>query len=666
MEKRINFLGMVIVFSFFIVLIRLFDLIIIRGDYYSNKLSVMTNNQVLGDSTPRGRIYDRNMKLLVDNRSKPVIYYQNILGLTDYEEIAYAYKIIDYVTVDYSRVTKEQIKDFLINSDSNKLNNLITKGEWSLYDSRKLNDKDIYNLKMGRISDEQVSQLEEKDLMVAYIYHLMKSGYYYEKKDIKTKNLTDKEIAYVSENYENLGGFNVKYDWERVYLYGDTMRDILGNVGSISKEEKDIYLRKGYSLSDRVGISFLEKQYEDILKGEKALYEINGKDLKLVKEGKRGNDIVLTIDIELQKEVEKIIEEELKNAKSYGATDYYDHAFVVIQQPNTGEILAISGKQIVKSNGKYKFYDYTHNITTDTMAVGSVVKGASMSVGYDQGVIKIGEYMYDDCIKIYSKPKKCSWSKLGRINDLDALAYSSNIYQFKTAMRVAKFNYSYNKKFIVDRSVFDTYRKMFNAYGLGVKTGIDLPFESSGTVGKSYESDLLLNYTIGQYDTYTVLQLSQYITTIASAGKRLKPHLLKAVYDSNDSDLGAKLYDVEPVVLGEVELDKKYLERIQKGFLGVMSYGLGKNYMGKVKMPAGKTGTSQSYLDTNKDGKDDTATLTNTFVGYAPYDKPQMTIAVVSPNIVYLDGYKSSRSYANKRITRRISEKFFELNQKRR
>ena len=92
-----------------------------------------------------------------------------------------------------------------------------------------------------------------------------------------------------------------------------------------------------------------------------------------------------------------------------------------------------------------------------------------------------------------------------------------------------------------------------------------------------------------------------------------------------------------------------------------MSYGLGKNYMGRVDTPAGKTGTSQSYMDTNSDGVVDTATLTNTFVGYAPYENPKMTIAVVSPNIVNVDGYTSSRSYANKRITRRISEKFFEI-----
>lgn len=655
MIKRINFLGMVIIFVFFIILIYLFNLIILNGDYYTEKLNSLTNNVILGESTPRGRIYDRNMNLLVDNKSVPVIYYQNIFELDDYEEIEFVYKIVDIIDVDYSRVDVMDIKNFIIDRDKEKLNDRIYSSEWELYNNRKISDNDIYNLKLERIDLDEINALDEKDLEASYIYSLMDNGYYYEQKIIKDKNITDKEIAYIAENYSELGGFGVKYNWERVYLYGDTFRSLLGNISKISKEDKDYYLNLGYSLNDVVGSSYIEKQYENILKGEKAKYEIVNKKLKLLDDGKRGNDIVLSIDINLQIEVEKVIEEELLNAKSYGATNYYDHAYVVIQEPNTGEVLAISGKQIVKDGKKYKFYDYTHNILTDTFVVGSVVKGASMSVGYKNEAIKIGEYMYDDCIKIYSKPKKCSWSKLGKINDIDALAYSSNIYQFKTAMRVSGFDYSYNKKFSVKNDVFSLYRDMFKEYGLGVKTGIDLPNESSGTVGKDYSSDLLLNYTIGQYDTYSVLQLSQYITTIASDGKRIKPHLLKGYYLNNN------FIETEIEILNVLSLDDMYLKRIQKGFRAVMDYGLGKNYMGKVSMPAGKTGTSQTFIDIDNDGVSNDATLTNTFVGYAPFENPKMTIAVVSPNIVYLDGYTSSRSYANKRITRRISEKFFEM-----
>ena len=285
-----------------------------------------------------------------------------------------------------------------------------------------------------------------------------------------------------------------------------------------------------------------------------------------------------------------------------------------------------------------------------------------MLVGYNSGAIKIGEYQYDDCVKIYSVPKKCSWSKLGRINDLDALAYSSNIYQFKTAMKVANFKYAVNKKFNVTEEDFATYRKTFNELGLGVKTGLDLPIESVGNVGSSGSSDLYLNFAIGQYDTYTTMQLSQYINSIASDGVRLRPHLLKEVrqYTTDDS-MGKLIKKEEPLILNKVNVSKKHLKRVQKGLKAVMDYGLGRNYMGESPSPAGKTGTSESFYDSNGDGKVDVATLSNAFVGYAPSNKPVMSIAITFPNLVNPNGKSSSRSYANIRITREISNKFFEL-----
>ena len=113
---------------------------------------------------------------------------------------------------------------------------------------------------------------------------------------------TEEEFAFVSEQSEELPGFNTKIDWERVYPYGDTLKSILGTVSTsqqgIPAEMKEYYLEKGYSLNDRVGISYIEKQYEEYLHGTKAKYEIiNSHETKLIEEGKRGKDIVLTIDI---------------------------------------------------------------------------------------------------------------------------------------------------------------------------------------------------------------------------------------------------------------------------------------------------------------------------------------------------------------------------------
>ena len=108
-------------------------------------------------------------------------------------------------------------------------------------------------------------------------------------------------------------------------------------------------------------------------------------------------------------------------------------------------------------------------------------------------------------------------------------------------------------------------------------------------------------------------------------------------------------------------VDKKYIDRLKEGFKAVIKYGTGKNIMGSIKKPSGKTGTSESFLDTNGDGKIDTETLSNAFVGYAPYDNPKVSLTIVSPDLVDPKSKSSSRSYLNHRLTRLISEKIFEI-----
>lgn len=139
--------------------------------------------------------------------------------------------------------------------------------------------------------------------------------------------------------------------------------------------------------------------YEDELKGKKDKYQIvNGKKT-LIEKGRRGNDIVLSIDINIQQNLEEIIKEELINAKKEPNTKYYDHTSVIITDPKTGGVLAMASKQISENAEGYKISDYTTNLLTGSLAPGSIVKGASMLTGYSSGNLKIGEVLYDKCIK---------------------------------------------------------------------------------------------------------------------------------------------------------------------------------------------------------------------------------------------------------------------------
>lgn len=665
MNRRFGLIIVLLISIYLVIGCRLFNLQILKNSEYNDKLAMATEKTIESTSAPRGRIYDRNHKLLVDNEGIKTIYYKKQNGITTKEEIELAYEVSNNIDIDYSKIDDNKLKDFYYKSHYKECRKKITDEEWDLYNKRKLNDKDIDKLIYERLDDE-ISEYTDSDKKAAYIYYLMNKGYSYAEKVIKNSDVTDAEYAYISENIDNLKGFNTKLDWERVYLYGDTFKSILGNVSSntqgIPSELSKEYLKRGYTLDDRVGISYLEYQYEDYLRGTKAKYRLlSDNSYELVSEGKRGNDIVLTIDIELQKYLEDVLSNEVLNAKGEPGTQYYNRSFAIVSDPNTGEILAMAGKQAVLKDGYYQIVDYTPGIVTLPVTPGSVVKGASMMVGYKYGAIDIGTVLNDECIKIKDTPLKCSWQTMGPIDDVYALQNSSNVYQYKIAIKVGNGSYEYNQGLVLDESAFDKYREMYAEFGLGEKTGIDLPVESLGFMGKSRLPGHLLDFSIGQYDTYTPIQLSQYINTIANNGVRLKPYLLKEVYKPSDSGdtFGSLIYKANVTELGKLSVEKKYIDRVREGFSAVVTKGLGYGYMGNYTNSSGKTGTSQSFIDTDGDGKVDTETITSSFVGYSPSDNPKMSIVVVSPDISVPD---STTYGVTRNISAQIVNKYFELN----
>ena len=668
--KRYIFIIVIIFLCFGIIGVRLFSLQILSRDEYTASLERAVEKRVESTSAPRGRIYDRNYNLLVDNVAIKTIYYKKENNITTKEEVELAYKVADLIEVDYYSLTDYRLKNFWYVQNKEDAKKKITDKEWKLNKERKLSDDDIVDLIFERISEEELSKFEDRDKEAAYIYYLMNKGYSYAEKVIKSKDITEKEYAVISENIDVLHGFNTKLDWERVYLYGDTFKSILGSVSSdtqgIPSELAEYYLDNGYSLADRVGISYLEYQYENYLKGTKAIYKVlPDNTYELVSEGKRGNDIVLTIDINLQKYLEEVLTSEVMNAKGEVNTEYYNRSFAVVSDPNTGEILAMGGKQIrEREDGSRYIVDYTPGIVTLPVTPGSIVKGASMLVGYKYGAINIGDTVQDDCIKIKDTPEKCSWKKLGLIDDVDALRMSSNYYQYLIAIKIGNGTYNYNEALKIDTDAFKKYRDMYSSFGLGVKTGIDLPVESLGYTGKSILPGHLLDFAIGQYDTYTPIQLSQYINTLANGGTRLKPYLLKEVYSqsSNDEDMfGELIYKMDVKALGKVDVDSKYIDRVKYGFNRTVVDGLGNGYMGYYTNSGGKTGTSQSFIDTDGDNVVDTETITTSFVGYSPADNPKMSIVVVSPDISNSYGEISYTSPATKRISAKIVNKYFEI-----
>ena len=668
-NRRITIYSIIVCLIFFIIICRLFFVMIINNKKYKSKIKKLSYSIVEKDSGPRGRIYDRNYNIIVDNIAVRSIYYRSDNKLSLEEEFKLLEEVSSHIELDLDKLNDDMKKNYYINKYKDKDDLLISKDELKLFEERKLSYKDIINLKMKRISKEVLDGFSDLDNKVSYLYYLINNGYTYSDKVIKSGGVTDSEYAYITENKDKVSGFYIKEEWERTYPYGDVFKSILGSVSTSSQgipsEYKNEYLKKGYSLDDRVGLSYIEKEYDEVLRGSKNVYKVlNSHQLELIKEARRGQDIVLSIDINLQKELEEVIASEIIKAKNEPNTKYYNHSFVVIQDPRNGEILAMAGKKVENENGEYKVVDYTPAILTSPMTPGSVVKAASMLVGYNTGAIKMGEVIKDECIKIASTPKKCSWRTYGYINDIEALAFSSNVYQFKTAIRVAGSNYQYNMPFKINNNAFQIYRKMYNSFGLGVKTGIDLPVESKGYSSSDETPGLLLDYVMGQFETYTAIQLSQYISTIANGGERLKPHILKEIRKSSENDeIGDKVKDVSKVVLNKIDSEEKYFDRVKEGLHAVTmsSYGLGRGFINYSHDPSGKTGTSQSFLDTNNDGVIDTETISTLFIAYAPTDNPTVSFLVASPNSSYPNEYNSYSSLVNYHLTQKISELYFKF-----
>ena len=638
--KKKMYLYLLVIAVFGVFLTRL---IFIWSDkeFFTLALNNKTVVYVNGGSAPRGRILDTNGKVLVDNLGVKTIYYNKIKGISTSEEIEIAKKLASILSVDEGSIL-EQKEFWLVNNNNGS--NLITEEEYKLLDERKLSSSDLYDLKIERISEDMLNEENELFKESAKIYSLMNDGYVYSKKEI-LKNVSEEEYAKVIES--NIPGVTGELSWERIYLYGDTLRNILGSVGSIPSEEVDEYLSNGYELTDIVGISYLEKEYEKYLKGKKAKYLVNSDNtLTLVEEEQRGNDLVLSIDIDIQMKAEEIIKDKILLGKKYPNTDYYKDSYALVSDPLTGQIIAMAG---IRLNSDDTWSDISLNTINKSFTIGSAVKGATIAVGYQNNLIEMDKYITDSCVKLYLTPQKCSFKSLGRINDLTALAYSSNYYQFMIAIALTGNTYKPNMKLNATEEHFKIYRDMLASFGLGAITNIDLPGETTGIIGSTVADDLLLNLAIGQYDTYTPIEVLQYINSMAS-GTRMSLSLMKEI--RCDDEVVVK-NEIE--VLNDVAVDEEYLNRIREGLTLVLKEGTGKIYVRDDLLAAGKTGTSQSFYDSNNDGVVDVETITSTFAGFFPNEDPKYSVVVITPNISHNNGTNDTMYYGASKITKEIT-----------
>ncbi|WP_175478046.1 MULTISPECIES: penicillin-binding protein 2 [unclassified Bacillus (in: firmicutes)] len=665
---------------FSLLILRLGVVQIVYGDDFKREIE-RTEDITVNNPVPRGKMYDRNGMIIVDNTPLNAITYTKYQGTKQEEMLEVAERLAVLIKKDTDKVQERDKKDFWIMKHPKEADKKITKKEKTLFAQEKLTDKDLYKLTLDRVDEHDLDMLSKQDLEVLAIYREFNSGYALTPQIVKNEDVTPEEFAVVSENLEYLPGVDTTTDWDRYYAFEDTLKSVLGNVTSaeegIPKNQLDYYIARDYSRNDRVGKSYIEMQYEDVLHGQKAKVKNktdkagNILSTEVISEGKRGKDLVLSIDMELQKEVEKIVEEQLWDAKQQPGTALLDRAYVVLMNPHTGEILTMAGKKIVKNKetGKPEMTDDALGNITTSYNVGSTVKGATILTGYQTGAIHPNQTILDSPMQIKGTPVKKSWRTMGNINDLMALRRSSNVYMFKTAIAIGKGHYVFNQPLGVESQAFDTIRQSFSQFGLGVRTGIDLPNETMGYKGPLKKPGFLLDLSIGQYDTYSTMQLAQYISTIANGGYRLQPQMVKEIREPvmKNDEMGPIIQDIQPKILNRVDMKKEWIERVQEGFRQVMQepQGTAVGYFGgKAYSPAGKTGTAEAFYDgpqRSKYGKEPPEVMNLSLIGYAPTQNPEVAMAVLVPWAFQGDHDNKS----NLKIGEKVMDVYFELKKKR-
>ncbi|KKI91215.1 penicillin-binding protein [Bacillus sp. SA1-12] len=661
---RINALFFVIFLLFVAIIVRLGIVQIVQGEDFSKEVS-RTESDFASLPAPRGKMYDRYNRVVVDNISVQAITYTVEKTTKTEDKVNTAKKLANYISYEPAylkeKLKERDIRDYWLASHPKEAEKLLTKKELELKPS------ETYKLQVERVPGAAITAIKEdlEEQKLAYIYTRFSSGYQYEPQTVKSLNLTEEEIAIVAENLEDLPGVDIITDWDRSYPYS-SLNTIFGGITTpeqgILQSREDFYTARGYSRNERVGKSYIEYQYEDYLNPRKAKIEyITDKSgtivsKEVVDQGQRGYDLKLSFDIELQMEVEKIVEEELRRARSSSGNFLLDRAFVVIMDPFQGDVMTMAGKLIDPENGD--MLDYAYGTFASQYEAGSTVKGATVLSGYQDGMPH-GQGYYDTKLYFRGTPPKGSYSNLGYVNDLSALERSSNVYMFRVAMRIADVPYVKNGPINVTQEDFQKLRNYFAQFGLGVPTGIDLPQESAGLISTPDTGGKLLDIAIGQFDTYTPLQLAQYVSAIANGGYRVQPRIVTSIHaPANNGELGPIAIDKSPNILNKVNNTSEDIERVQQGFKRVVSGSRGTARAYIKYDVAGKTGTSQTLYYGPKRAYWGRQTNNLNFVGYYPSEKPEIAFSVVVP------WAGSDNDPVNKKIANRIVGVYADLQKK--
>lgn len=636
-NKRIFICIVIVVLIALVFVVRLFDWQIIKGDYYSDVALTSATYTVKTDAT-RGEILDTNGEGLAVNKTSYQVVF-NKLYLEKDKINSTILTLIDFMEKGEGQwidVLPIEIKngEFVYTSDKEEI--MILRSKDFLHLNDKATAQDCIEHLKDRYETEEIEDKKQLRNVLSVLYNMEKMNFSNTEPYVFAENISNNMVAIISENTQTISGVEIETKLTRYNPQGDLAPHILGALGSITKEEYDEKKQQGlnYGFNDKIGKFGLEYAFEDQLKGESGEKKVSKNQqgsvtnvLKTVA-AKPGNTLYLTIDSKLQQVANNALKREItaarENGKSLSGQNGEDcnTGAVVMLDVKDFSVLAAASYPTYDLN-KYSLYsDYYVSLATDknspmynrafsgSFAPGSVYKPCIAMAGLQEGIIKPSTEI--TCTRYYnffpSNPVACMGTHM-EINLNTALAKSCNYY-FSEVGRLLGIDTAY------------LYAERF---GLGEKTGLEVS-ESKGVLAgrdsKNWTEGNTIQAAIGQSDNaFTPVQLATYTATIANNGVRLKTHLVKEIKNYQRTETLFKYDRKNPEVMATSGVSQKNIDIVQNAMLGVTQNESGTAYSVFGKYPvkvAAKTGTAENA------GSDHTV-----FICYAPYDKPQVALAVI-------------------------------------
>ena len=638
---RYNILTMIVYVIGLILIAQLFNLQIVNGKEYREESNIKLTRETTIEAA-RGNIRDRTGIALASTKlGNSLEIYKTKIETEQFNEcILKIIKVLDKNGDKYVDTFPIEINPFKFNFSSDTA---IQKWKTNYKIEENATAEDCFNFFLDKYKIK-CDSVEDARKVLGIIYTIKTKGYSTTKSIEISEEISNASVQEFYERSSEFPGVNVVSKPIRTYTKGNLGSHILGYIAKINEDE--LKTRKDtYSNDDYIGRTGIEYVFEEYLRGTDGQKQIDmavdGTQTGeyITKEAVAGNDIVLTIDANLQQIAETALQNNIEKIKNGGFSSKYDAkgGSVVVVNVKTGEILALVSYPNYSPEAFYNGISQTlYNEYLNTNALfnraisgtyepGSIFKMVTAIAGLQEGVITKNERITDTGIyRKYNKEWKCWYytdyhKGHGSLNVSDAIKHSCNYFFYETG----------------DRLGIDRIAKYAKYFGLGTKTGIELPSEARGNVATMPNGPGdVLNAAIGQgNNSYTPLQMAKYIAMLTNGGKHIDLTLIKSVLKADKTEVDKneienfvnKKLGLNTVENEDLQISEDYIKSILEGMRSVAgerggtAYNVFKNFNIEI---GGKTGSAETA----------TTDVNAWFTAFAPFDEPEIAVVVMVEN----------------------------------